>query len=136
MFDVPIESGKARATEHGACIKTEHIKSIYNKVGIKGYMEQLKNYAWKYFIKAVKHDSEDYVEYHVKPVSILDREVKENDLTFKTREQAREYKRVLKNSHSNMKAKIIRREYIGGKIASETEVSWRWVNHFSMKSRV
>lgn len=86
----------------------------------KGYMqERLKSI---FSPRKPSPSSDDYVEYHVQPVSILKREKHGNGLTFDTRDKARKYKKILKDSKSNMDAKIIRRELLGGYVMNEKEV--------------
>lgn len=68
-------------------------------------------------------EKEDFVEYHVRPISVTGDSVDCVGLTFHTRDMARQYKRFLKGSNVRLDSKIIRRESIGGYIMSEQEIS-------------
>lgn len=64
-------------------------------------------------------ERESGTEYHVKADGFKGGEY---DLIFKKRDDARAYKRSLKNSKQNIQASIIRREYIENFITSEKEI--------------
>jgi hypothetical protein len=64
----------------------------------------------------------DFVEYHVRPISVLEKEIPCIGLTFPSRDLARQYKKLLKNSLAKLDAKIIRRESMDGYIVSESEI--------------
>jgi hypothetical protein len=78
-------------------------------------------------IKEVLHyfmqKSDDRVEYTVKPLPVIDgKNPALNAMTFPSRELAREYKSFLRKAFPAIRSKIIRREYIDDRIASEREV--------------
>lgn len=67
-------------------------------------------------------EKSDYIEYHVRPISVLEKEVTCLGLTFHTRDLARQYKKLLKSSLAKLDAKIIRHESFDGYIVSELEI--------------
>lgn len=66
-----------------------------------------------------RSEDEDYTEWHVKP----DFEARDLSLIFRSRSDARDYKRLLAKSFYHIHSKIIRRDWQGRFIREEKEVS-------------
>lgn len=66
----------------------------------------------------IRSEGEDRTEWYVRP----DLEARDFSLTFRSRSDARDYKRLLAKSFYHIHSKIIRRDWQGGFIRDEKEV--------------